>query len=107
MNIEDIYAVYPRRVGRRVALLEIDRAIRRVVNGESGSPMSEEEALRRMLDAVTKYAKSPAGRSGTYTPHPRTWFHQSRYLDDQREWAKVSNFGKEKSGETPLRVGLW
>jgi hypothetical protein len=106
MTPEDIYAAYPRKVGRRVALLEIERAIRRVVNGEAGYVMSEDEAKERMLKRVNLYANSPAGKAGNYTPHARTWFHQSRYLDDPKEWQHCSNFGNAKT-ETPLRIGIW
>ena len=88
MTIEEIYSVYPRKVGRRAALLEIDRAIRRIVHGEAGRQMGEQEALECMQATVIAYASSPAGQAGTFTPHPRTWFHQSRYLDDPKEWFK-------------------
>jgi hypothetical protein len=85
-QLEEIYKAYPRKVGRRAALLEIDRAVRRLIAGESGEKMQEQEAITRLMNAVVIYANSPAGQSEHFTPHGRTWFHQSRYLDSQEEW---------------------
>ena len=83
-----IYEAYPRRIGRRRALLEIDRAIKRLTSKEEGE-MTEDEAFAGLLQATIMYARSPAGRRGGFTPHPATWFHQSRYLDDSKEWQNV------------------
>src|SRR5215831_20928808 len=86
--LEAIYLEYPRKVGRRRALLEIDRAIRRLQTEEEGG-YSFKAAVTGLLAATKKYAKSPAGNRGGFTPHPSTWFHQSRYLDDVKEWNNV------------------
>lgn len=85
-HLEEIYALYPRKVGRRKALLEIDRALRRVIEGEAGVKMSAQEAVTKMKNTVSFYATTPAGQKGEMTPHPTTFFHQGRYLDDPKEW---------------------
>lgn len=85
-DIEVIYSVYPRKVARRKALLEIQRALTRLREGESGPPMGEVQAFEFMKDRVTRYAKSKAGNNGVYTPHGTTFFSQARYLDDPKEW---------------------
>jgi hypothetical protein len=89
---ERIYVHYPRKEGRRPALFEIDRALRRLVLGESGSLMSKQQAFEYLTDRTSLYGRSPAGRAGPApvigpaTPHPSTWYHQSRYMDEERNW---------------------
>lgn len=79
-EIESIYAEYPRKVGRGSALKQIKAALLRL---EHDDPVG-------YLIAVTKeFAKSPAGQRGTFTPHPSTFYNDSRYLDDPEEWEKV------------------
>ena len=75
-----IYDVYPKHVGRRAAIAEIQRAIEREGNSE--------EAAEMIFQATKRYAASPQGRrpDTEYIPHPRTWFHQGRYKDDPKEW---------------------
>lgn len=81
-----IYDAYPRKVAKRKALLEIDRALRRITAGEIGDRVSHDKAVEELLKTTVLYARSPAGNRGNFTPHPSTWFHQSRYLDDPNEW---------------------
>ena len=80
-----IYKAYPRQVGRIAALAEIVKAEARLVKEEGLSPL---EARRTLYKATLLYARSPEGRNPdkTKVPHPRTWFHQGRYLDDPKEW---------------------
>ncbi len=85
--IEAIYEAYPRHVGRRKALLEIQRALGRIQQEAPHLSMkSDAEIATMMLNTVKIYASSPAGKKQAFTPHPTTWFHQSRYLDDPEEW---------------------
>ena len=81
-----IYNLYPRRVKRRKALAEIDKALHRLISGEIGRRLSSPEAVEELKKAVTLFAQSPAGNRGIFTPHPTSWFHQSRYLDNPDEW---------------------
>lgn len=85
-DLEVIYQAYPRKVGRRRAMLEIDRALRRITAGEIGDRLPPERAVEELLKATALYAQSPSGNRGNFTPHPATWFHQSRYLDNPDEW---------------------
>lgn len=107
-DLLEIYENYPRRVARRKALLEIERAIQRLEHGESGPKMTYETAVSELLKATCAFSQSPAGNRGHMTPHPTTWFHQSRYLDDPREWQELN---KEETAEMKRRgeanVGVW
>src|SRR5580704_140055 len=42
-------------------------------------------------EKVTRFARSPAGNAGHFTPHGATWFNQARYLDDERDWQFGAN----------------
>ncbi len=105
MDAEEIYGIYPRKIAKRAALKAITSAIFRLKNGNEGPP-----GIRQSFDDVKKYliqrtklfAGSPAGQAGEYTPHPATWYNDSRYLDDEREWTKYGS-GNEPS-KTQQRV---
>jgi hypothetical protein len=86
LSIEDIYREYPRKVGKRVALTAILKASTRILQGECLNVLDSQKALEVLLDRTKKFAGSLAGQAGEFTPHPSTWFNQSRYLDDEREW---------------------
>lgn len=90
---EAIYEAYPRKVGRKVALTAIQRAIKAITDDPAlvvaiyGSPRAY------LLACVQSYAKATetwphADRA--FIPHPATWFNQGRYADDPREWASKS-----------------
>jgi len=84
---EQIYAAYPRKVGRGLALAEIDKALARIpLEAPHLRERSNLEIAELLLNTVIVYAASPAGQRKSFTPHPSTWFHQSRYLDDPKEW---------------------
>ena len=70
---EAVYAAYPRKVGKPNAL----KAIRRALIGISG------EAL---LTSTRLFQEARRGQEEAFTPHPATWFHQKRYLDDPKTW---------------------
>lgn len=86
-----IYEAYPRRVGRRKALLEIEHALKRLQHGEPGYNMTEKEAHAFLLAATKEFGHSPAGNRERFTPLPTTWFHQARYLDDRNDWQLLSD----------------
>jgi len=90
----EIYSKYPRKVGRGAALKAITRAVQRLDSGEADDKLHPADSRADFLrDAVEAFADSPAGKAGEYTPHPATWFNQSRYLDDPKEWQRNSNGG--------------
>lgn len=83
---EQIYEIYPRHVALGAALPKIRRAIKKLMYGEAGVSMTWEEAVCGLIIAVSLYAKTREGEDPAFTPHPATWFNQSRYLDDKKEW---------------------
>jgi hypothetical protein len=72
---EEIYSVYPKKVGKPVAL----RAIRRALAKQPFSYLLE----RTKLYAQT--CTSPA----EFIPHPSTWFNQERFNDDPTTWRRT------------------
>lgn len=84
----EIYSAYPRKVGRRAAITEIEHAILRVATSDRTTP---EVAASVLLAITQRFAASPAGQAGQYTPHPRTWFRQERYTDDPSEWTRTDD----------------
>jgi hypothetical protein len=90
-EIERVYLAYPRKVGKGQALLEIRGAVRHLATGADWPVLTARDALSLLHEKATRFARSPAGNAGDYTPHPATWFHQKRYLDDEKEWQRGSN----------------
>ncbi len=66
-----IYRAYPRRIGYRVALEAIDKAL-----GHLGGDYDY------LLTQAQAYAKAMVGQEVRFIPHPATWFNQQRYMDD-------------------------
>lgn len=99
-----IYQTYPRKVGRRQALIAIQTAIDRLMNGENGKRLSLEEALKFLREKVEAFAVSPEGNAGRYTPHPATWFNRARYSDDPSEWQRCD---REKAPQKPRGPIQW
>jgi len=105
-NLLAIYTAYPSKIGRRKALQSIERAIHRLAHEEQ--PMPEDAAVSFLIDAAKEFALSPAGNRGVYTPHPTTWFNQSRYLDDREQWWNVTRDElREIRNRNEANVGVW
>lgn len=103
-GVEEIYELYPRKVGRKKALESITAAVARLCGGEiKGEAISRETAIAGLKERVIAFAESPAGKRGTYTPHPTTWFNRSSYLDDRAEWSAVG-IPAEFVSQNELRV---
>jgi hypothetical protein len=87
---EDIYAAYPRKVGKAAAIKAIKKALR----------VSDRSSIGMLL-VVQQYAKAvatwPEGER-KYIPYPASWFNAGCYDDDPKEWqrsaAAGSQFGK-------------
>jgi len=99
-DLEGIYAEYPRKIGKSGALKAISKAFDRLVNGHDGKKLDPEAANAFLRLSVQQFARSPAGRAGEFTPHPATWFNDSRYLDDPQEWDRRANGFKSKDQRT-------
>lgn len=97
-QIEAIYQAYPRHVARGAALKAIEKAIVRLGKGRErpsgATDWPPDDFLSWLRERVSLFAASDKGNDGKYTPYPATWFNESRYLDDEREWqAKVQSNG--------------
>jgi hypothetical protein len=86
-DAEQVYVLYPKQVGKRAAVKAIISAVVRLMAGEyKQRNLTVAEALAGLKSRTDLFARSPAGQRGRYTPHPATWFNESRYLDDKAEW---------------------
>ena len=79
ITAEDIYAAYPRKVGKQAAVKAINKAAKRV-----GS-------LSELLFCTKAYAAATAtwpAADKQFIPHPATWFNRGSYDDDPKEWVR-------------------
>lgn len=74
---ENIYELYPRKVGKPLAIQSILKALKQV------DPMVLNKAVKAFADAR-------AGTDLEFCPHPATWFNQERYNDDAATYARRS-----------------
>jgi hypothetical protein len=77
---EDIYAAYPRKVGKRAALKAIEKAMR----VSDRSPLGMLRQTRAYAAAVAQWPEAEK----QYIPHPATWFNRGSYEDDPNEWQR-------------------
>jgi hypothetical protein len=96
---ERIYQAYPRKVGKVAALKAIDRALALVQKEKSATC---ETAADFLYSQTVKFAQSPAGQSGKFTPHPATFFNSGRYFDDPNEWHHVSTNSANGNGKPSI-----
>jgi len=99
-QLEAIYAAYPRKIGKKAAIDKIRIALHNL-HEERG-----DENFAFLLDRTRKFANSPAGKRGEFTPHPTTWYNQGRYLDDPNEWHRVDTEPKkpyQQQKQQPVR----
>jgi len=98
-QVEAIYAAYPRRVKPTESKKRIESALIDL-HKEHG-----DQNFAYLLDRTRKFAQSPAGKRGEFTPHPSTWFNQGRYMDDPNEWHRVDTEQKKpyQSYQQPIR----
>jgi hypothetical protein len=68
---EDLYASYPRHIGRGAALKAIEKALKKVPYGRLSAAL---QAYCRKVEAERT--------EDQFIPHPATWFNQERYDDD-------------------------
>lgn len=85
----EIFDLYPRKVARDKALVEIRKALRKV-------------SFEELKEAVSEYARSRAGKDEQFTPHPATWFGEGRWADDRRDWFRPESNGR---GPAPYKPG--
>ena len=71
-DAEEIYQLYPLRVGKKNAIDAIKKALKKATK-------------ETLAEAVTAYAHARNGEK-QYTANPATWFNQERWLDDRDAW---------------------
>lgn len=80
ITADDIYAAYPRKVGKPDALRAITKAMKRFSPEAILSATKDLAELRRgTLDCVPS------------VPNPSTWFNQDRFNDDPETWKPNAN----------------
>jgi len=106
VTAEDIYAAYPRKVGKQAAIKAIQKAAKicpktfiatDVESGGSRKLSPVEYLLDRVQLYAAAVAKWPAADK-QFIPHPATWFNRGSYDDDPKEWSRgtatTSQFSK-------------
>jgi hypothetical protein len=95
---EFIYQSYCRKVGKRLALKAIQKAVEVIIKGDQSHPpiLDAYEARRYLCRKVLEYSSSPTAQpppkgEDDFRPHPATWFNEGRYWDDPAEWRKQRN----------------
>jgi len=83
-QVEEVFKIYPRRVGKKAAIKRIREAM-------------HDHGYEFILEKTKAYAKAREGLDIEYTPHPATWYHQGRYLDEPDTWAVTGS----QSGSSP------
>lgn len=84
-TFERWYVAYPRKTGKEKAAASFGRALKRIA---ASRELSNADALDWLCEVTQRFAASPAGSAGRYTPHPATWLNDGRYDDDPQEWQR-------------------
>ncbi len=83
-DAEQVYALYPKKVGKEDALRAISLALKK-------------HDLPYLLDKTNQFRECVESWPSAYRyfqdggdrcPHPATWFNAGRYADDPREWKR-------------------
>jgi hypothetical protein len=84
ISAEDIYAAYPRKVGKQAAIKAINKVPSKWRDG--GFAMRE-YLLERTKAYAAAVAHWPAADK-QFIPFPATWFNRGSYDDDPKEWSR-------------------
>jgi len=95
VTAEDIYAAYPRKIGKQAAL----KAIKKACGTGAVGQMKAVTILGKVKEYAAAVAQWPAADK-QYCPHPATWFNRGSYDDDPSEWlrgtpAATSQFSRQ------------
>lgn len=87
---QQIYAIYPRKVGHKAALDKIKAALKKV-------------DFEILFQKVKSYAESVKGKELKYIPLPATWFYQERWNDpiEKSTTFQIKNPEQKKNNYTP------
>ena len=86
---EEVYEIYPRKVGKPKALASIAKILK----------LRKFEYIK---ERTTAFATAWKGGDLTYCPMPATWFNQERFNDSPEEWTRTK---REPSRETIRKEG--
>lgn len=96
-DAEQVYALYPKKVGKEDALRAISAALKK-------------HDLPYLLDKTNQFRECVESWPSSYRyfqdggdrcPHPASWFNAGRYADDPREWKR---HGARSAGPAPKIV---
>lgn len=74
---ENVYDLYPRKVGKKPAIQKIAAAIKQF-------------GVEKVTDATKLFAAAWIGTTDlNFCPHPATWYGQHRFNDDPATWARA------------------
>jgi hypothetical protein len=77
-NAENLYNLYPRKIGKGAALKAIRKALK----------SADAEVLREAVGAYAAAVGRWPKEERQFVPHPSTWFNSRRWEDDRGEWER-------------------
>ncbi len=94
---EEIYKIYPKKVGKPSAISAIKKAINK-------------DGFKHVFEKTELYAKEYNGES-RYIPHPSKFFNQERYNDTPSEWSQnvkrtTSQFKPQQISTADFKTGI-
>jgi hypothetical protein len=78
--LDAIRRPFPFPRSRKLELVAVRKALDRLVQGETGTPMSPQEAVTYLRGRTEAAKAALAGREKRHTPHLTTWLNGRRYL---------------------------
>ena len=87
LSFEDFWKVVHRKEGKGAAQKAYERACVRLAGRDGPGGDNPDEFL---IERMVKFAKSPKGKAGQYSPLPATWLNEFRYDDDPAVWNLTS-----------------
>lgn len=78
--IDAIRKAFPHPRNRKLELVCVHKTLERLVQGETGSPMTPAEAVSYLRGRLEVAALELGGRAKAYTPHLTTFLNGRRYL---------------------------
>ena len=94
---EEIYKIYPKKVGKPNAISAIKKAINK-------------DGFKHVFEKTELYVKEYNGES-RYIPYPSKFFNQERYNDDPSEWSQnvknaSSQFKTQQISNANFKTGI-
>jgi hypothetical protein len=96
-EVEEVYAAYPRKVGKGQAV----RAIR------SAMKLVGFELLLASVQAFADVVATWPESDRQFVPYPATWFNGRRWEDDRSTWARHRNPSDQRQASRPAERPAW